>query len=510
VRVHGSPGLSAGLREIAGVRGERPPQRPPPPPQPRPLTPPLRQAHESHEVQPGPLTALSDRLDRLIAPVAELAAVGICVRSLDRGDELVARNADAAFVPASNQKLLVAAAALDTLGPASCFNTRVLALGPLRGAVLHGDLVLRGGGDPTLTTEQLATLAEAVHAAGIRRVTGGVRGDDSHLDRRRLGIGWSWDDEAFAYAAPISGLTLNRNTVGVEVRPASRTGLPPLVRLDPHAAPVFVRVRAVTGLPGEPSTLRVERLRARDEIHITGRLARDSEPITTSSTVEAPPLYAAAVFTALLRERGVRVDGSPVVLTTPVGARLLHEVRSPPLSEIVREMNKRSDNLIAETLLKQLGVRGADRMPGAGIGGRGEAVLRAFLGRCEVSGPALALADASGLSRQNLVSPRNLVRLLAAMDRHPARAAFFDSLPIAGLDGTLRRRMVNTPAQGLVWAKTGTLTHVTALSGLATARNGERLAFSLLTNNYPGPLSTPNGPRAMEDAIAVALVEFER
>jgi serine-type D-Ala-D-Ala carboxypeptidase/endopeptidase (penicillin-binding protein 4) len=483
----------------------------------------LRQVRESHggAAEPGESTAapntdsraptaLPARLDALIAPVAELAAVGACVRSLDRGDELYARNADAAFVPASNQKLLIAAAALDVLGPASSFTTRVLALGLRRGAILEGDLVLRGGGDPTLTTDHLATLADAVHAAGIRRVTGHVRGDDSHLDRQRLGYGWSWDDEPFAYAAPISGLTLNRNTVGVEVRPAARAGLPPLVRLDPPSARMSVRVRAVTGLPHEPVTLEVSRVHARDEIVVTGRLPRDSEPVAARVTVQDPPLYAAAVFTALLRERGVRVDGPPVLLTAPPGARLVHEVRSPPLAEMVREMNKRSDNLIAETLLKQLGARDGDPTPGAGIAGRGEAVLRAFLARCGVSGPALALADGSGLSRQDLVSPRNLVQLLAAMDRHPARVAFFDSLPVAGVDGTLRRRMLDTPAQGSVRAKTGTLTHVTALSGVATARNGERLVFSILTNNYPGPLSASHGPRAMEDAVAAALAQFER
>jgi serine-type D-Ala-D-Ala carboxypeptidase/endopeptidase (penicillin-binding protein 4) len=462
-----------------------------------------------HSVIPAP-DSLPNRLDRLVAPVAELAAVGVCVRSLDRGDELYARNADAAFTPASNQKLLVAAAALDALGPACSFSTRALALGLRRGDTLDGDLVLRGGGDPTLTTERLATLAAAVRAAGIRRVTGRVRGDDSHLDRQRLGTGWSWDDEPFYYAAPISGLTLNGNTVDVEVRPAARAGLPPLVHLMPSAAPMTVHVRAATGAPGEPNSVGVDRVRARDEVLITGRLPLGSAPVTTRVTVEDPPLYAAAVFTALLRERGVRVERPPTVMTAPVGARLVDEIRSPPLAEIVRDMNKFSDNLIAETLLKQLGVREMDRTPAGGIGGRGEAVLRAFLSRCGVGRPALAPADGSGLSRQNLVSPRNLVRLLAAMDRHPARAAFFDSLPVAGVDGTLRRRMVGTPAQGAVRAKTGTLTHVTALSGIVTTRSGERLAFSILTNNYPGPLAAASGPRAMEDAIAVALAEFGR
>jgi serine-type D-Ala-D-Ala carboxypeptidase/endopeptidase (penicillin-binding protein 4) len=442
--------------------------------------------------------------------VAALAAVGLCVRSLDRGDELYARNADAAFVPASNQKLLVTAAALDALGSDFSFTTRVLALGTRRGGTLRGDLVLQGGGDPTLTTEGLAALADRVAAAGIRCVTGRVRGDDSIFDRQRFGIGWTWDDESFPYAAPISGLTLNGNTVEVEVRPGVRPGAPPTVRLDPPTAPMALRVHAITAPPGEPATLGIDRTRARDEIEVSGRLPWHGEPVIARVTVEDPSLYAATVFTGLLRERGVRVDGPPIVLGAPRTAAFLGEVRSPPLSAIIREMNKKSENLVAEMLLKALGMRDAGPAAGTGIGGAGGAVLRTFLERSGLRGPALVLADGSGLSRQDLVSPRNLVRLLAAMDRRPDRDAFFDSLPVAGVDGTLRHRMAGTAAAGAVRAKTGTLTHVTALSGVATTHDGERLAFSILTNNYPGALSGPGGPRVMEDAVAVALAEFRR
>jgi serine-type D-Ala-D-Ala carboxypeptidase/endopeptidase (penicillin-binding protein 4) len=442
--------------------------------------------------------------------VAELAAVGLCVRSLDHGDELYARHADAAFVPASNQKLLVTAAALDTLGPDFSFTTRVLTLGPRRGGTLRGDLVLQGGGDPTLTTEGLAALADSVAAAGIRCVTGRVRGDDSIFDRQRLGIGWTWDDESFPYAAPISGLTLNGNTVGVAVRPGVGSGMPALVRLDPPTAPIVLRVGAITAPSGQPASLRIDRRRAQDEIDVSGRLPWHGEPVVARVTVEDPPLYAAAVFTGLLRERGVRISGAPVLLGTPGSAALLGEIRSPPLAAIIREMNKNSENLVAEMLLKALGMRDGGAGAGAGIGGAGEKVLRAFLERAGLRGPALVLADGSGLSRQDLISPRNLVRLLAAMDRHPNRDAFYDSLPVAGVDGTLRHRMAGTAAAGAVRAKTGTLTHVTALSGLVTTRDGERLAFSLLTNNYPGALSGPSGPRGMEDAVAVALAKFRR
>jgi PBP4 family serine-type D-alanyl-D-alanine carboxypeptidase len=275
-------------------------------------------------------------------------------------------------------------------------------------------------------------------------------------------------------------------------------------------APMALRIHALTAPPGVPAALRIDRTRARDEIVVSGRLPWHGEPVIARVTVEDPPLYAAAVFTALLRARGVRVGGAPAVLGTPGTAALLREVRSPPLAAILREMNKKSKNLVAEMLLKALGMRDGGAAAGTGIGGAGEAALRAFLERSGLRGPALVLADGSGLSRQNLVSPRNLVRLLAAMDRHSARNAFFDSLPVAGVDGTLRRRMAGTAAAGAVRAKTGTLAHVTALSGVATTCDGERLVFSILTNNYPGALAEPGGPRAMEDAVAVVLAEFSR
>jgi D-alanyl-D-alanine carboxypeptidase/D-alanyl-D-alanine-endopeptidase (penicillin-binding protein 4) len=227
----------------------------------------------------------------------------------------------------------------------------------------------------------------------------------------------------------------------------------------------------------------------------------------------------------------VRVTGEPVALGSPAAAVMISQRSSPPLGQIIRMMLKTSDNLIAETVLKAVasGLWSAINSEGArqpvsrsGLGGQLVHPLRGYpdhgllscLERFGLQRPALVIADGSGLSRLDLISPRNLVRLLVAMDRHPARDAFFDSLPIAGVDGTLRRRMVGTTerqgAAGAVRAKTGTLTHVSALTGVATSRSGERIAFSLLTNNFPGPLSGPDGPHAMEDAVATALAEFRR
>jgi serine-type D-Ala-D-Ala carboxypeptidase/endopeptidase (penicillin-binding protein 4) len=269
-------------------------------------------------------------------------------------------------------------------------------------------------------------------------------------------------------------------------------------------------MRARTVPAGESGSLDIRRPLGRDTILISGEVPSKGAPSHVRVTVEEPARYAAAVFTALLRARGVRVTGPPVLLGTPGSAVLLGEQPSPPLAEIVRRMNKPSDNLYAEMLLKAIGVPERGLRAGIGIGGAGEAALHRFLVRVGLRGPVPVLADGSGLSRFNLISARCLAQLLTAMDRHPAREPYFASLPIAGVDGTLRRRMLGTAAAGTVHAKTGSLTHVTALSGIVTTRDGERLAFSILTNNWPGLLSGAGGPRAMEDGVAIALAEYRR
>jgi D-Ala-D-Ala carboxypeptidase 3 (S13) family len=200
------------------------------------------------------------------------------------------------------------------------------------------------------------------------------------------------------------------------------------------------------------------------------------------------------------------VDGQTALLGTPGAARLLAAHDSPPLAELIARMNKPSDNLIAETLLKELGA--TVELPGTSAAGL--AVVRQTAARLGLDPDALRPYDGSGLSRMDLVSVENLCHLLAAMDAHPQRDAFIASLPVAAVDGTLRNRFAGTPAAGNLRAKTGTLSHVSALSGYVTTADGERLAFALITNNDPGPLRRPDGPRPMEDTIGALLATFHR
>lgn len=446
-------------------------------------------------------------LAALTVPVRTRALVGAKVVSLTKGDTLWELNPGLCLVPASNQKLLTAAAALERLGPDFRFRTEVLALGTQRtDGTLDGDLILRGGGDALLTASELESLAAAVDATGIRRVRGRLRADDTRYAREPLGEGWSWDDEPYAYAAQVSALSLDGNVVTVEVSPGERPGMPARVVVTPAAGYVTLRSRCRTSPAELDAMITVSRERGRNAVLVTGEIPVGSEPVRRRVTVETPALYAAAVFRRLLARRGIRVEGEAALLGTPQAARLVAYRDSPPLAEILARMNKASDNLVAETLLRELG-RTTTR-PGSSAAGL--AVVAEVARDLGLDPVALRVADGSGLSRLNLVSAENLCRLLVAMARHRHGDVFAASLPVAGVDGTLRGRMVDTAAAGNARAKTGTLSHVSALSGYVTTANGERLAFALVTNNDPGPAMRPDGPKRTEDAVVAQLAALAR
>jgi D-alanyl-D-alanine carboxypeptidase/D-alanyl-D-alanine-endopeptidase (penicillin-binding protein 4) len=448
------------------------------------------------------VASLQTGIDAATESVRRHAFVGVLVRSLTRGDTLYQRDAERVFVPASNQKLLTSATALDRLGAEYRFVTRVLATGETSAdGTLHGDLVLQGSGDPILSTADLADLARQVAAAGVRRVTGSLRADESRFDANPRSRGWSAGDE-FDYSNQISALSLNRNRVRVRVAPGDRPGRLAAITLEPPTSYVRVVNRCVTGPSGGTARVIFQRARDRNEVTVSGSVPAGGGAVADYVTVEQPALYAANVFRDALRDAGSEIVGPTVWLRAPFGARPLAAHSSPPLAEILPLLNKPSDNFIAEMLLQGLG---AERQ-GTGTTSAGAAEVRAFLRDTVMDGNPVVVSDGSGLSRMDLVSPATLCGLLEFMSRHRDADVFRRSLPIAGVDGTLGRRMRNTPAANNAHAKTGTLTHVSALSGYVTAANGETLVFSLMTNNYPGAPT----PKGMEDDVCRALAEFSR
>ncbi len=468
------------------------------------LTAPVLAAQES---EAGARMALEQRIDAAVQALGPHATSAVRVVSLDTGEVLYERNADLSLNPASNMKLLTSAAALGILGPNYRFQTRVALRGRLAGGRLKGDLALIGGGDPVLETEDLAALADAVRKAGIRRVEGRLVVDESRYDAERLGIGWQSDDEPYYYSAQISGLSVNRNVLTVQVRPGKKAGQPPVIELAPVPGHLKVTSSLTTVAAGAGTDVDITRRRGHNELLISGRIAVDSGPVReTAVTMEEPALFTGALFRRLLAARGVVVEGSTVRGKTGAEWRQVARRDSPPLSEIVVALNKPSDNLVAEMLLKELGYQ--RKQPGDAT--TGSTVVEEWLKGLGIAVSGVRVNDGSGLSRMDLVTARAISDLLVKADKQAWREIFIHSLPVAGVDGTLRRRLKDTPAEGNLRAKTGTLSHVTALGGYVTTAGKERLAFSILINNYPGPASGPEGSKRIEDRIAVTLAEWER
>jgi serine-type D-Ala-D-Ala carboxypeptidase/endopeptidase (penicillin-binding protein 4) len=472
-------------------------------------------------------TPLRARLDSIFdRPALGNAFFGVYVADAATGTVVYARNAHRSFMPASNAKLYTTAAALDLLGADFRFTTTLHATGPVESGTLRGDLVLRGGGDPTLggayfakqdRSNRLApfrAFADSLRARGITRIEGAVVGDDDVHDDVPLGYAWSWDDIPYYYSAEMSGLSFYDNTVDLTIAPGA-VGAPGALSWEPLNTPYVSFInRTETREAGFGIREGYARPMTSNTITLTSRFGRDTRDPETL-TVHNPTRYAAFVLKSVLEGAGITVTGDAEDLDDRTAkpdygaATRVASWRSEPLARIAEGINKESLNLWADGLLKHLGTRAGapaatERAP-LGSHERGLAVARRAWARMGVDTVRSELVDGSGLSRLNLVTPASTVALLRAMHRHgdPAvRAAFRASLPVGGVDGTLKNRFKEGAAHRNVRAKTGSLGAVSSLGGYVTTRGGRVLAFVVMVNHYTTPSSTA---RAAQDAAVEAL-----
>ncbi|MEU6711873.1 D-alanyl-D-alanine carboxypeptidase/D-alanyl-D-alanine-endopeptidase [Nonomuraea sp. NPDC046802] len=430
-----------------------------------------------------------------------VARAGVVVKSATTGEELYATDAGKLLVPASNTKLFTSAAAVETLGLDYRFSTAVLSTGRKAGAVLTGDLVLRGTGDPTMLAEDYDALAAKIAKAGIKVVTGRLVTDDTWFDSQRLGNDWSWSDETAYYAAPISALTASPDRdydAGSVIVAVAADGGKVKVTTTPETDYLKIVNRATVGT--ETDVL-IERQHNSRTVVITGTVA---DPYQEWVAVDDPTAYASSLFRTSLAEHGVKVLGQTVSGAAPAGARELAARQSMTLGELLVPFMKLSNNIHAEILTKAMG----RKVAGQGTWSAGLKVSTDFAKANGVQ--VINMRDGSGLSRRDGFSPGSIVRLLTAVRDKPWFDTWYKSLPIAGnadrfVGGTLRSRMRGTPAANNVHAKTGSLTGVTSLSGYVTSADGEPLIFSIMLNQY---LSA--SPKDIEDKIAVRLAQFSR
>jgi D-alanyl-D-alanine carboxypeptidase/D-alanyl-D-alanine-endopeptidase (penicillin-binding protein 4) len=411
------------------------------------------------------------------------------------GDVLYARNAERHFVPASNMKLIVTATALDQLGSDYTYRTSIYTNGRIEGGTLVGDLILYGRGDPNLSgryttgpTAIFTALADSLRARGVERVEGRVVADESYFDADYTRPDWEAYDLLWWYAAPVSALSFNDNSIDFTIRPGP-VGQPPAISGTPATSFWSLQNTALTvaRLDSTDAPLDFTRVPGTNRVIAYGAVEAGSPEDTESFSVVNPAGYTATVFRETLEASGISVAVDSVsVISDPAlspvdsSSTLLAEHVSPPLDRVISSINKRSQNWHAEQLLKTLGK--LER--GTGSFRDGIAVEREFLERIGIAPEAVEIRDASGLSANNLVTPHALTTVLRVMLRHPHADVFFTSLPAAGGDGSLRTRFAQGPAAGRVYAKTGSIQNVNSLSGYLVPTPSDTLAFSILANNH--------------------------
>jgi D-alanyl-D-alanine carboxypeptidase/D-alanyl-D-alanine-endopeptidase (penicillin-binding protein 4) len=459
------------------------------------------------------VAALAAEVDSALAdPAFARSSWGVEIRSLDNGQVLYRRDAGRLFLPASNLKILTAAAALVRLGAGYRYRTAVLARGARRGDTLAGDLVVAGRGDPTLVLDTakgapdpLASLrpwADSLQARGIRAIQGRVVGDSTPFTGPSLGPGWAWDDLAADYSAPVAALQFNESAAYLLAVPGGCPGEPVRLTQLPRSAPLRVFATAATAAPDSGgAALKWSRAPFGDSVTVSGSLPAGHDTVRLPVSVPDPVRYFETSLTEALAGRGIAIAAERVAAAPT--SDTLFVWTSPPLAAVLPSFLKPSQNQIGETLLRTLGMEAT----GVGSMDSGRAVVGRVLSDLGVPPDAYVLADGSGLSRYDYVAPEAILQVLAAMYERADFQGFFDALPVAGVDGTLATRLKRTAAAGNAHAKTGSLTGVRALSGYVTTADGEHLVFVLLANGFTAPSRVVD---AAQDQIVERLANFSR
>lgn len=468
-------------------------------------------AHTTYATQ----DPLAGELDAIFNdPRFARALWGVRIESLRDGRVIYTRNSDKLVVPASNMKLLTMAATAERLGWDFRFETRLEAVGTVTDGTLHGDLIVVGGGDPSIDSIAFGPppvfeeWADALAQAGIHRVTGRLIGDDNLFDDTGIGPGWAWDYLNDGYAAPSSALSYNENIALIRIWPGDAVGAPARVEISPAGHGLTLTHAITTSAAGSSASISQTRGLLDDEVLLRGSIPLGRpEPLVRTTSVHNPTAFFVGGLHAALADRGIPVRGGAVdiddLAAPPAadGRRLIATRRSQPLSSLGAYFMKASQNFYGETFLKTLG----HRFGRGGTTPAGRAVASETLESWGIPEGSYVMYDGSGLSRYNYVSSDAIVALLKHVwNDARLRGPFMAALPVGGQDGTLGSRMRNTALAGKVQAKTGTISNVRSLSGFVDAPSGERFVFSIIANHFTV------GSAAVDEVAEKALLTLVR
>ena len=457
---------------------------------------------------------LGQEIQRILehSPGLDGALMGISIRSAEKGEVIYERGSQTRLRPASNLKLLTAAAALETLGEDHVFQTELYIKGVQVGHVLQGNVYLKGKGDPTLLEKDFDELAASLKQRQVKFVHGDLIGDDSWYDDVRYSQDLVWGDEQEYYGAAVSALTASPNedydtgTIIVELAPGEKAGKRATVKLEPETDYVKVINKTKTVSADANNKIEIERSHGTQVITVTGTIPEDAGVTKEWVSVEDPTEYALSLFEKSMKKYGIKVLGKRKKGKTPVGADMIATHQSMPLSQLLIPFMKLSNNSHAEVLVKEMG-KEAD---GEGSWKDGLKVARNQLKSMGLDMQTIMMRDGSGISQVNMIPANEITKLLYAVQEKTWFPAYLNALPIAGnenrmVGGTLRKRMKGTLAAGNVRAKTGTISGTSSLSGYVTTKRGEKIIFSIILNNFVAE----KGITAIQDKIAVMLAEQE-
>ncbi len=439
--------------------------------------------------------------------VCREGTVGIVIQDLYTGRVLFEHNADTPLQPASNQKILSTAAALGILTPEYRFKTSVHYTGELINGVVTGDLFLVGGGDPFLVKEELWKVAERVNSMGIRRVAGNIVTDSTFFDSTGFpDTDWSRISMPLWYNAPTGGVAYNFNAISVMVSPGARQGDPVRITVDPPMEFFNIQSTAVTGAPRSRITLVLD-LRENDDsidVIMRGSLPAGTATQTYYRHLKSSDAFAGHAFQHYLESFGIIIDGAVIQGVLPAATRRVYVHESKPLSELLIPLNKYSNNFMTEQIIKTIAAENCN-CPGSTAHGL-QVVNDFFRNSWGINTTGMVLSDGSGLSRRNRVTARQFTDIM----RHTLVESYFGleflvGQPLAGIDGTLRRRLADHPQRRLVRAKTGLINNVVCRSGVIDGRRGKGLVFSILINRNRG---RHGESRQAQDRMLEAMLDY--
>lgn len=470
------------------------------------IVPPTSMAPPSAQVV---VTHLAD--SAISAPMWRNARWGLLIVDANTGDTIYTHDADKLFMPASNQKLLTSAVAMQVLGPDYVWTTPVLLQGVQRGSTFTGNIVVVGQGDPSVSDTMhhgdartaFDPIADALTARGIRRVNGAVVSAGDLFPGQTSGYGWEIDDLDTPSGAAVDELLFNEGELRLTVRGAAKAGKPPVVVRAPiNSYPPLV-IEATTRLASDTGRrIDVEYDSVAAVLRVTGTIAENDSVRLTSSYRHPNDAYRAAVVEQLTA-RGIRVSGQTKTWRKPPATDTLVLLQSPPLRDVLPRLQKPSQNQIAEIFFRTSGLKAT----GSGNVDSARAVAARTLAALGIAPEHVAYRDGSGMSRHDYVTPRALVRVLDVMRTSPNGALYRAALPLAGVDGTIANRMKNTSAAGNANAKTGTLDKTRSLSGYVNTADGHVVIFSMLCNNFT--VSTREVERVQDLLVStIASLQF--